>query len=191
VVDILAREGIIDRSKVGLCGHSFSATAVTYAISHSNAFHAAVIGGAGSTNPLTYELTTITPDSYRAELWSVRNLPPVDNDPERIWQQVSPAANAAAIHAPLLMELPESEYFPELELLRAIERAGGVSEMYVFPGEGHWSGRRPVQQYWRSLRAIDWLDFWLTGHEQRTSSNAQELERWEAAASQSRAPTEN
>ena len=67
----------------------------------------------------------------------------------------------SVIRAPLLIQSPENEYLYAIELYNAIQSAGGIVDMYVFPNEGHMVGREPVHQYYRAKRSVDWFKFWL------------------------------
>jgi dipeptidyl aminopeptidase/acylaminoacyl peptidase len=178
-IALLDRMGIIDPDRVGIAGHSFSANVTAYAVSHTRLFKAAVLGGAITIDPWVYQLTTATPDSRRSGLWSsFLNLPPLDNDPDGSWSKISPSLHAARIEAPVLMELPESEYLNNLELYRQIRRTGGIADMFIFPNEGHWLGREPVHAYWRQLRALNWFAYWLQGERRGPPEMIHEVEQW-------------
>jgi hypothetical protein len=179
IIDQLSREGLIDPAKVGIAGHSFSANVTAYGISHSSLFAAAVMGGSISIDASSYDLTTLTRDSYRAALWnSFLNLPPRGPESVSIWKSFAPSLNATSIRTPLLIEVPESEYAMSLELYGSINRAGGTADMYVFPEEGHWLGRSPLHEYWRSARALAWFKFWLKGEKDLGADMEPERALW-------------
>jgi hypothetical protein len=52
--------------------------------------------------------------------------------------------------------------------------------MYVFPEEGHWLGRSPLHEYWRSARALAWFKFWLKGEKDLGADMASERALWSA-----------
>ena len=160
-IDTLVSEGIADRTRVGIEGHSYSAMVVAYGISHSSAFSAAVIGTGINIDPMSYVFAAPTADSWRKGYLDVLNLPPPTRDPSNLWQAVSPALNAKAITAPLLMEPAESEYLASLQLFTYMQDAGKPVEMFIYPGAEHLFGRYPVQQLTRANRAIAWFERWL------------------------------
>jgi dipeptidyl aminopeptidase/acylaminoacyl peptidase len=172
-IDHLAGQGLIDRRRVGISGHSFSAIAISYAISHSNAFTAA--GGEG---------TTIDPSTYfihfqgRVHHTGMALPLPDQADPMAVWNAVSPSLNAARIRTPFLMQPPEFEWLLGLQLYRAIHDAGGVAEMYIFPDEGHMVGREPQHQFYRARRSIDWFRFWLQGFEAPDPARGNQYALW-------------
>jgi dipeptidyl aminopeptidase/acylaminoacyl peptidase len=162
LVSKLTAEGIIDPTRVGIAGHSFSANAVTYAISHTNLFRAAVIGSGPTIDPGTYSLVAPAGDSWRKAVYRVIGLPKPSNDPEHIWEAVSPALNARSVTAALLIQTPESEYLFNLQQYAYLQDAHKDVDMYVYPGEGHMASGRPIHQYWRNKRSVDWFVKWLT-----------------------------
>lgn len=186
IVAKLADEGLVDRSKVGISGQSFSSNAAAYAISHSDLFQAASIGTGVTIDPASYYIAASPSGSWRKATFSVMGLPKPDSDPDHIWQQGSPALNAARIKAVLLIQSPENEYLFALQLYGAINDARGRTDMYVYPDAGHMLRRQPVQQLTRARRSINWFRFWLTPEDHSDFLDPDELERWRALG---RAPT--
>jgi dipeptidyl aminopeptidase/acylaminoacyl peptidase len=92
----------------------------------------------------------------------VIGLPLPTNDPTHVWDQTSPALNAQAITAPLLIQAPESEYLFALQQYAYMQDAHKQVEMFIYPGEGHVPNARPIHQFWRNRRAIDWFVKWLS-----------------------------
>jgi dipeptidyl aminopeptidase/acylaminoacyl peptidase len=161
IIERLADQHIVDPKRVGIAGHSFSANVVAYGVSHSDLFAAAVIGSGIGIDPTTYTLIQPTVPSTRSSILDFLGLPPPDKDPGGLWKENSPALNAGSIRTPLLIQSPENEFLDALPLFSAIQHAGGVSDMFVFPDEGHMIGRSPVHQYWRGMRSVAWFAFWL------------------------------
>jgi hypothetical protein len=160
IIDILAREGLIDPSRVGVTGHSFGAIATSYAISHSRLFAAAVTGTGTTIDPEEYLFLSSTPDGWRDGLWKPMGLPAPRDDPA-LWRSISPAHNAAKIDTALLMLPPESEYLLAVPLFKAMRDAGKPVDMFVFPNEGHVVRRQPSHIYWRYRRTLNWFACWL------------------------------
>lgn len=161
IIGKLAAEGIIDRVRVGIAGHSYGSMVAAYAISHSDLFAAASIGTGITIDPGTYFITAPVHDSPRKSFTTAMGLPKPNDDPHKIWNAISPALNAQRIRAPLLIQPPESEYLFGLQLYTYIQDAGGTVDMYIYPNEGHSSSRSPVHQYFRDKRSIAWFAKWL------------------------------
>lgn len=161
IVRQLAARGIIDAARAGIAGHSYSSVVAAHALSHDDLFAAAVIGTGVTTDRTSALLAAPNVDSWRRSVPVLLGLPQPLDDTKELWKQMSPAANAARIRAPLLIQSPENEYLYAIELYNAIQSVGGIVDMYVFPNEGHMVGREPVHQYYRARRSIDWFKFWL------------------------------
>ncbi|WCM25930.1 prolyl oligopeptidase family serine peptidase [Sphingomonas sp. QA11] len=179
IIEQLAARKIIDPTRVGIAGHSYSANVVAYGVSHSDLFAAAVIGGGITIDPLTYVLSQPTVPSWRSTVLDFLALPAPDRDPHGQWSKYAPSASAGTIRAPLLIESPESEYLDSLQLFAAVQHAGGTSDMFVFPSQAHMAGRSPAQQYWRALRAVDWFRFWLGGDRDNALGLHDDLTHWD------------
>lgn len=179
-VDLLVEHGIIDRSRVGIAGHSYSSNVIAYAISHADLFAAAAIGTGVTIDPNSYYLTAPTSDSWRKDVLTVMGLPKPTADEEGIWRGVSPALNASRIRAPLLIQSPENEYLFALQLYTSIQDAAGTADMYIYPNEGHMVERQPAHQYWRARRSVDWFSFWLKGSAERTAGTEAQFDHWDS-----------
>jgi len=162
VIDLLAGNGTVDRSRVGIAGHSYSSMVTAYAISHSDLFAAAVMGTWSTIDPLAYYLTAPTADSWRKLTFDVMGLPSPTSDPAGIWRDVAPSLNADKIKTPLLMQLPESDgWLPTMELFTRLEDLQKPVEMWIYPFGGHSGGKSPCQQYLRGERSAEWFSRWL------------------------------
>ena len=160
-INQLAAKGVIDPRNVGISGHSFSANAATYAVSHSDLFRAAVIGSGPTIDPGTYSLVAPAANSWRKAVYEVIGLPKPLDDSDHIWKETSPALNARAVNAAILMQPPENEYLFCLQQYAFLQDAQKDVDMYVYPSEGHMASGQPVHQYWRNRRSIDWFTRWL------------------------------
>lgn len=179
-IDLLAGRGIVDRSRIGIAGHSYSSNVIAYAISHTDLFAAAAIGTGVTIDPNSYYLTAPTSDSWRKDVPTVMGLPKPTADKAGLWNDVSPALNANHIRAPLLIQSPENEYLFALQLYTSIQDAAGTVDMYIYPNEGHMVERQPAHQYWRARRSVDWFSFWLNGSAARTPGTEAQFDHWES-----------
>lgn len=178
IVNRLATEGLVDRSRVGFAGHSATSMVGALAVSTGKLFQAVVIGTGITTDPATYMFTEPTTDSWRKGMLEFFKMPhpSIDMKP---WEKVSPALNASRIEAPLLIQPAENEYHLALQLFSGIQHAKGTVDMYVYPNEGHLFGREPAHQFWRNQRSIDWFSFWLMGKSRQSPETASQFAYWE------------
>ncbi|WP_454887820.1 prolyl oligopeptidase family serine peptidase [Sphingomonas oryzagri] len=160
-VQKLSSEGLIDPKRVGVAGHSLSANAVAYAVSHGDGFAAAMLSTGTTFDPMSYTLTAPTADNWRDIVYTGQGLPiPYEGSLDEA-EDISPALNASRIHAAILFQPPEDEWLFALQLYSAIQHHGGVADMYIYPGAGHDPNLLPTHHYWRNLRGLDWFEYWL------------------------------
>jgi dipeptidyl aminopeptidase/acylaminoacyl peptidase len=184
VVRNLADRRLIDPTRIGISGQSFSSNVVAYAISHSHLFKAASMGTGITIDPSAYYITAPTRGSWRKDAFSVEGLPPPDDDPAHIWSRESPALNAANIDAALLIQPPESEYLFGLQLYTSIADAGGVVDMFIYPHAGHMLQEQPAQQISRAERSVAWFRYWLNGERDQGNTPAGEMAYWKSLEDQ-------
>lgn len=177
IIDRLAREGTIDRSKVGMGGVSFGGESTIWIAMHSRLLAATSIAN-----------VLLTPTYYWFNAVKGREIPKVlqtgwgIGDPDhdrRGWQGLSPAFNADRIRSPLLMQLPELEYRPNVELLARLQQARTPVELWAFPDEVHvkW---QPRHQLAANERNLDWFRYWLQGRIDPDPAKAAQYSRWKA-----------
>lgn len=167
-IDMLSDQEIIDRDRVGIAGHSYSANVISYAVSHMSLFRAAVIGSGISIDSATWWVTAPAADAWRRrDVLDLVNLPRPMDDPTGIWKKTAPSLNAGAIHTAILFQPPQNEYLMATQLYAAIQESGGATDMYVYPDAGHEMARFPLQLLMRSRRSLDWFSFWLKDDAER------------------------
>lgn len=177
VVDLLAKRGVIDAKRVGVSGLSFGGRSVLYAISHSKHFAVAATSGGSDLEPFSMFLRT-TPGDMPTAIRQLEGLPPPMDDPEQIWQKVSPSRNADRIDAPLLIQVADAEFPSDvLELKAYMRRANKPIDIVIFPDEGHQKWQ-PVHKLAVYERNVDWFRFWLQGYEDPHEGKQEQYVRW-------------
>ena len=177
VIDRLARDGIVDRSRVGMGGVSFGGESTIWIAMHSRLLAAMSIAN-----------VLLTPTYYWFNAVKGREVPQVLStgwgigDPDhdrRGWQELSPAFNADKMRTPLLMQVPELEYRPNVELLARLQGAGTPVELWAFPEEVHvkW---QPRHQLAANERNLDWFRYWLQDWIDPDPAKAAQYARWQA-----------
>jgi len=177
VVDRLAHDGIVDRTKVGMGGVSFGGESTIWIAMHSRLLAATSIANVLLT-PTYYWFNAVKGREVPEVLRSGWGIGDPDQD-RRGWRELSPAFNADRIQAPLLMQLPEQEYRPNVELLARLQRAGKPVELWAFPDEVHvkW---QPRHQLAANARNLDWFRYWLQGWIDPDPAKAAQYRRWQA-----------
>ncbi len=133
-VDELARRGVVDGTRVGICGWSYGGFMTAWAISQTDRFKAAMMG-AGVCDFHSFHAQTNIPD------WDMRFLAadPLEQ-PER-YRARSAISFASRIATPtLILHGEKDECVPVSQayaFYRALGERGTPAELVVYPREGH------------------------------------------------------
>ncbi len=151
-IDFLDKEGIIDRERMGVGGHSYGAFSTMNAMVHTPFFKAGIAGD-GNYN------RTLTPFSFQSErrsLWEARDL----------YFGMSPLFYANNLNGALLMYHGAHDQnvgtFPinSWRLFEALESLGKTASLYVYPFEDHGPAtEETLLDLWARWTA--WLDMYV------------------------------
>jgi len=178
-IDLLDKMRIIDRSRVGLQGHSATAWTVIYALAHPTpAYHyaAALSTARGDLGYLGYLTTTY------GHSWSLEGNggPPVGSSFETFWRNALPF-HLEHVETPIMSQEPDGlRYVPLMwEIHENLRMLGKPEEFIVFP-----DGTHNLVKPWERLRsqqaAVDWFCFWLKGEEDPDPEKREQNASWRA-----------
>lgn len=176
-IDMLSREGEVDRARVGMGGLSLGAEVTLWTAMKSNALAAASVA-TPMASPLYYLMRSMKGEkAFTKGLHAMWGLGSPSETPER-WKVLSPVFNLDNIRAPILMQTPEQEYVYGLDYEIPLIREHRA-DLYVFPNEPHqkFQPKHKLAVYERNL---DWFRFWLQGYEDPAPSKVAQYERWRA-----------
>lgn len=128
-VDALDADGIIDRSRVIVGGHSYGGFMTANLLAHTDLF-AAGIARSGAYN------RTLTPFGFQSERRTFWEAP-------HVYDAVSPFRHADRIRSPLLLIHGAADNNPGTftvqseRLYQALQGTGGTARLVVLPHEGH------------------------------------------------------
>lgn len=173
VVKLLATEGRIDRTHVGMGGLSYGSEVTLWTLTHSDMVTAASVSGV-SVTPTFYLLISLR-DDLRSKFWDLWQLG-APNETAKRWREISPAYQLDRIKAPILFQLPEQEYRMTLDYSLPLEHRH-QGDIYVFPDETHikFQPRHKLAVYERN---VDWFRFWLQGYEDPNPEKAGQYRIW-------------
>ncbi len=174
-IDLLARDGRVDRARVGMGGVSFGGEVAVWLAIHTRLLRAISVANVMAT-PTYYWLNAVKGREVPGVLKAGWGLGDPDRD-RKNWRLVSPSMNADRITIPFLMQVPEQEYRPNVDLLARLQAAGRPAELWAFPGEMHikW---QPRHQFVANIRNFDWFRFWLAGEADPDPAKADQYVRW-------------
>jgi dipeptidyl aminopeptidase/acylaminoacyl peptidase len=151
-IDALDEEGIIDRDRVVVAGHSYGGFMTANLLAHTDLF-AAGIARSGAYN------RTLTPFGFQTERRSFWEAPSV-------YDSVSPFRHADQITAPLLLIHGAADNNPGTftvqseRLFQALQGTGGTARLVLLPHEAHvYRARESVLHVLAEQFA--WVDRWV------------------------------
>jgi dipeptidyl aminopeptidase/acylaminoacyl peptidase len=177
IVDILAKQHAIDRTRVGMGGLSFGSEVTMWAAMNSNLLAAASVASPFASQTY-YWFMALRGDKELNLLKKAWGLGAPSETPDR-WKQLSPSYNLDKIHTPILMQLPEQEYLETVDYLVPLLQSSTPVEMFAYPNEAHQktSPRHKLAVYERNL---DWFRFWLQDYVDPDPQKAAQYGRWKA-----------
>jgi len=152
VIDELDRQGFIDRTKLGLGGHSYGAFSTVNAMVNTPFFKAGIAGD-GMYN------RTLTPTGFQSErrdLWSG----------QRTYLEMSPMLNADKLQGALLMyhsledQNVGTDPISSIRMMQALRANGKTASLYMYPYEDHGPvTKETLLDQWGRWTA--WLDLYV------------------------------
>lgn len=177
-IEILDEKGLVDPARVGITGLSAGATAGAIAMSHTDAFGAAVFSTPNGHDPINYFTTGVgLGRDVLNLLMGIETSATYESAP--IWRAISPALRARDIETPVLLNLADQEFVGALEFYIELTDAKKPVEMVIYPNEGH-TKNQPVHRSVIYRRNTDWFNFWLRGVESGLLKDQEQYIRWSA-----------
>ena len=151
-IDHLDKQGIIDRERVLVGGHSYGGFMTANLLAHTDLFRA----GIARSGAYNRSLTPFGFQTERRNFWEAT----------QVYDRVSPFRYADQITAPLLMVHGEADNnsgtFPvqSERLFQALQGLGGTARLVLLPFESHgYAGRESVLHV--LAEQFDWAERWL------------------------------
>jgi dipeptidyl aminopeptidase/acylaminoacyl peptidase len=163
VIDELDKQGYIDRSRLGIGGHSYGAFTTANALVHTPFFKAGIAGD-GMYN------RTLTPNGFQSErrdLWSG----------QQTYLEMSPMLYADQMQGALLMyhsmedQNVGTDPISSIRMMQALRAHGKVASLYMYPYEDHGPAtKETVLDQWARWTA--WLDIYVKNAGKATGAKA-------------------
>jgi dipeptidyl aminopeptidase/acylaminoacyl peptidase len=140
-VDQLVEDGLVDRARVGVTGTSYGGCMALWLVARHTRF-AAAVPVSGVSDWVSFHHTTTIPE------FDLLFLPGGPLEPSGEYVRRSPLVHAAEVRTPVLLvageqdrDVPPSQ---SKEMHCALAARGAVSELVVYPEEGHIVGDFPA-----------------------------------------------
>jgi dipeptidyl aminopeptidase/acylaminoacyl peptidase len=152
VIDELDRQGYIDRTRLGIGGHSYGAFSTMNALVHTPFFKAGIAGD-GMYN------RTLTPNGFQSErrdLW----------DGQQTYLEMSPMLYADQLTGAILMyhsledQNVGTDPISSIRMMQALRAHGKTASLYMYPYEDHGPAtKETILDQW--ARWVAWLDLYV------------------------------
>ncbi len=171
-VELLSNMGLVDSKKVGLTGLSSGTDTISFALSNSNRFSAAV-SSSGGWSPISYYLMP----EWAKEFNRSRGFGRPGSVQDKYWSGMSLGVNAGKVMTPLLVQVSDNEVLYQMYDYVTLKELGKPVDMYVFKDEYHikW---HPQNRKAAAERAVDWMRFWLKDEEDDDPAKTAQYEHW-------------
>jgi dienelactone hydrolase len=179
-IDQLAREGLVDPTKVGIAGYSRRGTYVVRAIEEApERFAAAVVANSEPGSVFGYYtfIDERTPKSVRDFAEFQAGALPCGEGLQK-WMERAGGFRTDRIRAPVLISAGDPVHLIALWSLYAPLRDQGKPVELQFIRSGHHNLTKPRQVLAHQELLVDWFDFWLNGHEEPDLAKAEQYGRW-------------
>jgi len=153
-IDAAVAEGVADRQRVGIAGHSYGAFMVANLLAHTDLFRAG-IARSGAYN------RSLTPFGFQSERRTLWEAPSV-------YSEISPLFAADRLSEPILLIHGEIDAnagtYPaqSRQLFEALAGTGGTARLVILPHESHaYEARESVLHV--LAESFDWFDKYVKG----------------------------
>jgi dipeptidyl aminopeptidase/acylaminoacyl peptidase len=193
-VDALAKQGMVDPSRVGIIGFSRTGWYTEFILTHAKTKYRA----ATLSDNVHYSLGEywLRHDDPTMRAWDHLYDGPPYGASLRNWMQYSISFTIDKIRAPILMEemqdnqptfddplAPPRLLAEQYEIFTGLRRLGDPVEMYYYPNEDH-SLEHPIALMESLQRNVDWYRFWLQDYQRPAPEAAAQYRRWETLRNQ-------
>jgi len=177
-VDNLIEEGVADRARLGLTGHSHGAWLGPMVLTRTNMFRATSFAEGWSNFVVTYELS---PGALNREVHDAQIGVSLYERPDR-YNDLSPDMHFSQVSSANLFEGGARSLALDMLGLAKVSRRNELpTEMVVYPDTGHML-TNPQLQREAAERNLDWFRFWLKGEEDTSPAKREQYGRWRAMA---------
>jgi dipeptidyl aminopeptidase/acylaminoacyl peptidase len=168
-VSAVLEKGLVDRSKIGLNGHSFGGYETNFIISQTPIF-AAAVSGAGISDIISLYFNLNKNESFRSDMWRFENqqyrIGKSLYDDKEGYCRNSPIMHAENVETPLLLWTGKNDsivpWNQSITYYLALRRLGAATRMLVYPNEDH-TLENSDNKADLSKRMMAWFDHLLKG----------------------------
>ena len=177
-IDSLSQAGLIDRSKVGVVGFSWTCWYVVNAlIKTPQLFAAATIADGLDNSYMQYLLFGPGPPDIHEQMDAIRGASPFGNG-LKTWVDTAPGFHLDGVRTPVRIEgINPASVLQEWELYASLYMQHKPVDFIYFPHGTHIH-QKPLERLESQQGSVDWFRFWLQGYEDPDPSKQSQYVRW-------------
>ncbi len=177
-IDSLSKAGLIDRSRVGVVGFSWTCWYVINAlIKDPFLFKAATIADGLDNSYMQYILFSPGPPNTHEQMDKIRGASPFGAG-LKLWVRDAPGFHLDQVQAPVRIEaINPTSVLQEWELYSSLYLQNKPVDLIYFPRGTHIH-QKPLERLESQQGDIDWMRFWLQGYEDPDPAKHSQYERW-------------
>jgi hypothetical protein len=175
----LSELGIVDRTKVGVVGFSWTCWYVINALIKEPAlFAGATIADGLDNSYMQYMLFTVEYYPLQNQMEKIRGGRPIGNSLQS-WVDVAPGFHLDRVQTPVRIEaIGPPSVLQEWELYASLRLQKKPVDLIYFP-EGTHIHQRPLERLESQQGNVDWFRFWLKGEKDPDPAKRNQYLRWE------------
>jgi dipeptidyl aminopeptidase/acylaminoacyl peptidase len=177
-IESLDKAGLIDRSKVGVVGFSWTCWYVVNAlIKEPGLFAAATIADGLDNSYMQYILFAVGSYPLQRQMEKIRDTSPFGDGLNR-WVEDAPGFHLDRVKAPVRIEaIGPSSVLQEWELYSSLHIQNKPVDLIYFPNGTHIH-QKPLERLESQQGDVDWFRFWLQSYEDPDPSKRSQYDRW-------------
>jgi hypothetical protein len=178
-IESLVKMGLIDRSRVGVVGFSWTCWyVISTLIKDPTLFAAATIADGLDNSYMQYILFCVGSYPLQRQIERIRGTSPFGEGLKR-WVEDAPGFHLDQVRTPLRIEaIGPSSVLQEWEIYSSLRLQSKPVDLIYFPRGTHIH-QKPLERLESQQGNIDWLRFWLQDYEDPDPSKRRQYERWE------------
>jgi dipeptidyl aminopeptidase/acylaminoacyl peptidase len=178
-IDHLTSDGLIDPSRVGLIGFSWTCWYVEHAlIKAPGRFAAATIADGPDNSYMQYRMIGVGNPVEQETFERINGGKPIGEGLHN-WIERAPSFHLDKVQTPLRIEaIRPVSILAEWEIYSSLWQQQKPVDLIYFP-DGQHIFQKPLDRLTSQQGNVDWFRFWLQGYKNPTPRNPDQYERWE------------
>ncbi|WP_035352140.1 hypothetical protein [Edaphobacter aggregans] len=177
-IESLDADGLVDRSRVGVVGFSWTCWyAVNALIKDPKLFAAATIADGLDNSYMQYLIFGVGAYPILRQMERIRETSPFGGGLKK-WMEEAPGFHLDQVQSPVRIEaINPGSVLQEWELYASLRMQNRPVDLIYFPHGTHIH-QKPLERLESQQGNVDWFRFWLQGYEDPDPAKQTQYERW-------------